>query len=90
MKNMWKFFRPLPRWLLWGLRRKPFVWGDPPDDGYVEPFNRDTWMAVRPRYYGLMKRLPCGCSRRLGRVVLFAMGCEKHGLGAHLAEDADA
>lgn len=82
MKELWKFLRPLPWWLKVGLLRKPFVWEacNEGDQDYTEPWNYKTWMAVRPRYYGAMKRLPCGCSRRFGRIVLYAMNCKKHGL----------
>lgn len=84
-KDYLLYLRRVPAWLWLGIRRKPFEWvgvnGDEQDDDYTEPWNYRVWMAVRPRYWGLMKTLPCGCSRRLGRIALYRLGCKTHGIG---------
>ena len=80
----WKYLSAMPWWLWRGVRRKPFEWvAVNADDGevdYVEPWNKTVYMAVKPHYMGLLKKLPCGCSRRLGRMVLFNMDCPIHGI----------
>ena len=84
-KHVVDYLADLPWWLWVGVRRKDFVWeaanqDDPIPFDYREPWNKRMWMAVRPHYRGLLKRLPCGCSRRLGRMVLFNMDCPVHGI----------
>lgn len=90
MNGVWKYVSAMVRWWLPGLiTRKPVEWGatreGEPD--YTEPWSWELWSALRPHYYGLMKRLPCGCSRRFGRIVLYSMDCKKHGMAYGTEEE---
>lgn len=81
-RKVGQYLRSLPHWLWIGVKRDPFVWEAQYEGGhdYTEPWTWKMWMIVRPRYWGLVKKLPCGCSRRLGRVVLYRHGCHtSHG-----------
>lgn len=62
----------LIRQLAWN---PPLVWGDPPDDGYVERMSRgEVWKVFKPNgyYVRFTREADCGCrTRRLtGRRVL--------------------
>lgn len=60
---------------------KPLVWvaQDGSDEEMVEHWPRkEMFQLLRPRYYGLKKELPCGCSRRFGKIILYRWKCEEH------------
>ncbi len=75
-------------WWQWTLNR-PIVWVSVNDGSEeTEQWSRRDRLGLRPNYYGLLKECPCGCKRRLGRIVLYSMDCREHGL-AGLAAWAD-
>lgn len=82
-KNPIAFAWYYAKWALGWITRKPFVWVDPhpwPEADIEEPWNKQTWHAVRPRFSGLLSKRPCGCTSRFGRIIYYNMSCSKHGL----------
>ncbi len=38
----------------------------------------DIWHGLRPCYDGMLRRQPCGCTTRLGRVAYISSACKEH------------
>jgi hypothetical protein len=73
-KWLWAFLRYLPTY----IRNKPVELGHEDGTSHFEQWDRHTLWALRPRWWGLMKNLECGCARRLGRIELYNLDCVKH------------
>lgn len=73
------------------VRNRPLEWVDP-DTGEVDEVEHVTrrfrWTITRPLWLSRLgaKTLPCGCGRRLGRMVWYSANCAVHsGFGAYRA-----
>jgi hypothetical protein len=84
---LWKWVRDWchfgPKYL---IRNEDVVWED--NDGTVQSVEvwprKKKFQILRPRYYGMLRNLECGCSQRrvTRRFVLYKSNCETHGLPA--------
>lgn len=86
-----KFVKAVRSWFVWVwkmIRFLPYLattkveWEDANDPNSIvetEHWSRRTkFRVLRPRWYGAMKTLDCGCSRRFGRMRLYSMNCRDH------------
>lgn len=84
----WAMGRFIPAWLI----NRPLEWEDQATgEVEYEQWNRKAVWRLRPRWWGGLKELDCGCSTRFGRMVLFSMDCETHspGTARWMKEDSD-
>lgn len=80
LRDLWGYLR---NWFWFSgvfILKKDVVWVDQSDGSEIVEHwtRRQMWGPLRPRLWGFMTKLPCGCSRRMGRIALYNMNCEKH------------